>query len=198
MPPARRAPGFGQRTPRAVTARLRLAAPGCCRIPRLVVLGGCLAWAAVSSHQSAPHQVAYFNELAGGPVGGFRSLADSNLDWGQDLPRLKAYVDREGLDVVYLSFFGTARPEAYGIRYQLLPGYGQFTAPPDAVPADAPRHVLAVSANNLIGSYLEEDPDAYAWLRGRTPTAVLGGSIYVFDLTGDPDAIRRVRAMPLR
>ena len=39
---------------------------------------------------------------------------------------------------------------------------------------------------------------AYAWLRGRPPTAVLGGSIYVFDLTGDPDAIRRVRETPAR
>jgi hypothetical protein len=173
----------------------RLAAPGRFRCLRLLVLADCLAWAVISSAQAAPHQIAYFNELAGGPVGGLRFVADSNLDWGQGLPELKAYTDREGLDVIYLSYFGTARPEAHGIRYQYLPGYGQFTAPPDTVPADAPRHVLAVSANNLIGSYLEKDPDTYAWLRARTPVAVLGGSIYVFDLTGDPDAIRRVRAL---
>src|SRR5256885_2316381 len=121
-----------------------------------------------------------------------------SFDRGQDLPQLKEYMQREGLDVIYLSYFGTDRPEAHGIRYQYLPGYGQFTAPPDTVPADAPRHVLAISANNLIGSYLKNDPDAYAWLRGRTPTAVLGGSIYVFDLTGDADAIRRVRETPVR
>ena len=61
-----------------------------------------------------------------------------------------------------------------------------------------PRHVLAISANNLIGSYLDDDPDTYAWLRARTPIAVLGGSIYVYDLTGDPDAIRRIREIPPR
>jgi len=33
----------------------------------------------------APHYLAYFNELAGGPANGFKELADSNLDWGQDL-----------------------------------------------------------------------------------------------------------------
>jgi hypothetical protein len=177
----------------------RLAAPGCCRCVRLVVLAGCLAWAAASSYQAAPHQIVYFNELAGGPAGGFRSLADSNLDWGQDLPQLKAYVEREGLPVIYLSYFGTDRPEAYGIRYQPLRGYGRVGPPvDDAVPADAPRHVLAISANNLIGNYLDDHPDTYAWLRGRTPVAVLGGSIYVFDLTGDPDAIRRARETPAR
>ncbi len=31
-----------------------------------------------------PHQLAYFNELAGGPENGHRHLLHSNLDWGQD------------------------------------------------------------------------------------------------------------------
>ena len=36
----------------------------------------------------------------------------------------------------------------------------------------------------------------WAWLRAREPTAVLGGCLYVFDLTGDAEAIARVRALP--
>ena len=64
----------------------------------------------------------------------------------------------------------------------------------DQVPA---RHVLVVSANNLLGIYLN-DPDPFAWLRTREPTAVLGGCLYVFDLTGDADAIARVRALPAK
>jgi hypothetical protein len=148
----------------------------------------------VSSWNAAPRQLAYFNELAGGPTGGLRYAADSNLDWGQDLPLLKAYTDREGLGIVYLSYFGTDRPEAHGIRYHYLPGYGRADPTLEEVPADAPRHVVAVSANNLIGTYLK-DPDTNAWLRGRPPTAVLGGSIYVYDLTGDPEAIARVRGL---
>jgi hypothetical protein len=146
----------------------------------------------VSSWVAAPHQLAYFNEVAGGPVNGSKYLADSNLDWGQDLPALKAYMDREGIPAVYLSYFGTARLEAHGIRYQPLPGFGRVGPPGgEAIPADSPRHVVAVSANNLLGVYLD-DPQTFAWLRNRTPTAVLGGSIYIFDLTGDPDAIRRL------
>lgn len=38
--------------------------------------------------QMMPGQhLAYFNELAGGPLGGRRFLVDSNLDWGQDTAR---------------------------------------------------------------------------------------------------------------
>jgi len=37
--------------------------------------------------------LAYFNELAGGPHNGDAHLIDSNLDWGQDLVRLKRWVD---------------------------------------------------------------------------------------------------------
>ena len=40
------------------------------------------------------------------------------------------------------------------------------------------------------------DAECYAWLRGRTPTAILGGTLHVFDLTGDAGAIARVRATP--
>jgi 4-amino-4-deoxy-L-arabinose transferase-like glycosyltransferase len=174
-----------------------LAAPGHWRPVRLVVLGGCVAWAGVSGWTAAPYQIAYFNELAGGPAGGARFVADSNADWGQGLPELKAYMDREGLTAVYLSYFGTDRPEAYGIRFQPLPGYG-LVGPSggEVLPANAPRQVVAVSTNNLLGINLP-DSDTFSWLRNRPPTAVLGGTIFVFDLTGDPEAVRRLRSIPV-
>jgi hypothetical protein len=153
-----------------------------------VVLAACLAWCGIASWFASPHQIAYFNELGGGS----RQLADSNLDWGQGLPQLKEYIDREGLGTIYLSYFGTDRPEAYGIRCQHLPGYGRASqAPETKVPENEPRHVVAVSTNHLLGLYLNE-PDTFAFLRGR-PGVVLGGNIHVFDLTGDADAIRRIR-----
>lgn len=175
-----------------------LAVPGCCRLARLILLVGCLGWCGLAAEHSSPHETAYFNELAGGPVEGARYLADSNLDWGQGLPALKQWMDRAGVDVVYLAYFGTDRPEVHGIRYQPLPGYGRVgPAGGETVPADAPRHVVAVSANHLLGMFLN-DPDTYKWLCGRTPIATPGGCIHVFDLTGDPDALARLRALPGR
>ena len=145
-----------------------------------------------------PNEIAYFNELAGGPVGGAKHLADSNLDWGQGLPALKEWMDREGVDRVYLAFFGTDRPEAHGIRFQALPAYGRVGPPGgETIPTDAPRHIVAISANHLLGMFLNE-PTAYSWLRQREPIAVLAGCIYVFDLTGDAEAIARIRSLEAR
>ncbi|QJW92808.1 phospholipid carrier-dependent glycosyltransferase [Frigoriglobus tundricola] len=172
-----------------------LACAGCCRCAGRGLLAVCLVWSFVSAVRADPHPIAYFNEIAGGPRGGLRYVADSNVDWGQGLPQLKDYLASHGIGAVYLSYFGTDRPEAYGIRFQPLPTYGRVGAPGgETIPADAPRHVLVVSANNLLGVYLN-DRDTFKWLRAREPAAVLGGCIYVFDLTGDEDAVRRVRAL---
>jgi hypothetical protein len=107
-------------------------------------------------------------------------------------------MDREGVEAVYLGFFGTDRPEAYGIRYQPLPGYGRVGKPGgQPIDVDAPWQVIAVSVNHLIGMFLNE-ADTYSWLRDRKPMAIIGGCIYIFDLTCDPAAIARVRAIAPR
>ena len=174
-----------------------LASGVCCRAVGAALLVLCLAWAGISAARGDPHPIAYFNELAGGSRGGLRFVADSNVDWGQGLPALKAYLDANGPGVIYLSYFGTDRPEAYGIRYQPLPAYGRVGEPGgELVPADA-HHVVVVSANNLFGIYLN-DPGTFAWLRDREPTAILAGSLYVFDLTGDVEAVQRLRVLPAK
>ncbi len=155
-----------------------------------------VVWAGVSAVRTDPFPVSYFNEVAGGPRGAMRFVADSNLDWGQGLPALRDYLRAEELDRVYLSYFGTDRPEAYGIRFQPLPTYGRVGDPGgEVIPADVPRHVVVVSANNLLGIYLR-DPDTFAFLRAKEPVAVLAGSLFVYDLDWDPAALARVRALP--
>lgn len=83
-------------------------------------------WMAAESFLIRPHYLAYFNQLVGGPRQGYRYLSDSNLDWGQDLPGLKRWLDEQGLQNqthtrVYLSYFGTASIEYHGVRAELLP-----------------------------------------------------------------------------
>ena len=155
-----------------------------------VVLGIPVVLTAVSSLWQAPHQLAYFNELIGGPDHGDRYLADTNIDWGQDLKGLKEYMDRDKLPMVYLSYFGTAPPEEYGIKFQELPSFGAVDWPPrevQHVPPDEPRKVLAISVTNLQGAYLGE-PGPYAFFyRHRTPSSKIGYSIWIYDLTGDTE-----------
>ncbi|MBS0211494.1 MAG: hypothetical protein JSS27_21335 [Planctomycetes bacterium] len=67
-----------------------------------------------------PNYLTYFNLIAGGPRHAYKHLVDSSLDWGQDLPGLKRWLsDQQNVNKlnspVYLSYFGTARPDYYGI-----------------------------------------------------------------------------------
>jgi hypothetical protein len=159
----------------------------------LVRLGAfaALGLTAASSLVVGPHQLAYFNELIGGPTQGHRYLSDSNLDWGQDLKGLKNYMDREGIPVIYLSYFGTAPPSGWGIRYQYLPAWVENIQDPDLneqVPKDG-RQILAISVVNLQGIYFGDRLYGYHWLQDyRKPLIKIGHSIYVYDLTNDPDA----------
>ena len=84
-----------------------------------------LALFLVESARAYPHYLAYFNQITGREHA-YEHLADSSLDWGQDLPGLKQWLDRHGWDGspkrrVFLTYFGTAEPEHYGIRASLLP-----------------------------------------------------------------------------
>jgi hypothetical protein len=57
------------------------------------------AWAAVAAARIAPDHLAHFNELAGGPDRGDRVLIDSNLDWGQDEVRFRAWASGRDVSV---------------------------------------------------------------------------------------------------
>jgi Dolichyl-phosphate-mannose-protein mannosyltransferase len=153
---------------------------GAVRMIRRVAPALLLSWYAVSALHVHPHYLAYFNELVGGPGQGYRYLVDSNLDWGQDLPGLKAYLDRNGIPEIKLSYFGTAEPTYYGIRGERLPGH----PPPESMAAAVdPGDLVAVSATNLQAVYLAGDPDAERLmrrLRRLTPLTVVGHSIFVY------------------
>ena len=52
-----------------------------------------LLWIVSSSLYYYPHSLSYFNELIGGPRNGWKHLANSNIDWGQDLLFLRKWVE---------------------------------------------------------------------------------------------------------
>jgi hypothetical protein len=75
-----------------------------------------VAWFAAESVWIRPRYLAYFNEIVG-PRDAWRHLVDSSLDWGQDLPTVKAWLDAHPQDgPVFISYFGSGDPEFYGIR----------------------------------------------------------------------------------
>ena len=57
-----------------------------------------------------------------------RYLVDSYLDWGQDLPGLKEYMDEQRLQSINLGYFGSGDPAHYGITYRSMPSVGLLPA----------------------------------------------------------------------
>ncbi|MEW6221606.1 MAG: hypothetical protein AB1634_19030, partial [Thermodesulfobacteriota bacterium] len=163
----------------AAAGRGLLARPAWLRPAVLVLLAG---WQLAVAVTAWPDFLAYFNQASGGTAAGHRYLLDSNLDWGQDLIALADYQDRHRIPVIELAAFTRLPPEIYGIRYRTLTG------------EPAGRHV-AVSANLLWGrmyfvngtDFWPGDPDLYARFRDLSPQAILGGSLYLFDLGPVPE-----------
>lgn len=150
---------------------------------RMRVLISALAlWHLISTISIAPHYLAYFNELAGGPGNGYKYLVDSNIDWGQDLKGLKEYMDRNRIKRVSLSYFGSDSPERYGITYDWLPSFFLENKHPERAPRLDPDQPLAISVTNLQGTHLE-DKEQFKWLLEYKPVAKIGYSIYVYDLS---------------
>jgi hypothetical protein len=161
--------------------------------PRAAIATGlaALALQAFSMAAIAPQYLSYFNVFAGGPSDGYRHLADSNLDWGQDLPRLRDWLAATGTSQVALAYFGTAPPDAYGID---AVSWRDATAGSVA----APRW-LAVSATYFVGVYACGDP--FRTLRTLTPDARIGYSIFVYGLAREDvraalEVARRVDCPP--
>jgi hypothetical protein len=156
-----------------------------------LLLAALYAWLAVETLSIAPHYLAYFNQIAGGPGRGYRVLVDSNLDWGQDLPGLVRYVERAGIERVNLSWFGAAHPEAYDLPFHPLPGFWRFGGEATVYGfnpyAPAPG-VYAISATNLQGVKLA-DRDTYAWFREREPDAQVGYSILIYEVEPEQASI---------
>ena len=71
---------------------------------------------ATTTFNNQPNSLSYFNELAGGPVGGRLFLADSNLDWGQGARELanlqQRHPEYQDLTTYY---FGSTNPGWYGV-----------------------------------------------------------------------------------
>lgn len=119
-----------------------------------------------------PHYLAFFNTFTGGPVNGPRFLVDSNLDWGQDVKKLRRWLDKHDIDEVYISYFGVTDLAYYGVRHQLTEVWNGGSG-------ENLDCVVAISATLLQGLYRDED---YSWFRTREPDARVGYSIYVYDL----------------
>ncbi|MFZ0543893.1 MAG: phospholipid carrier-dependent glycosyltransferase [Candidatus Promineifilaceae bacterium] len=137
-----------------------------------------------------PNYLSYFNLAVGGPEKGGDILIDSNIDWGQDLLRLKDWMADNGVERVKLSWFGSADPAYYGINYEPLPGFPRHLDLWWDVPfntANPEPGIYAISISDLWELPLE-DKVVFPWFRAREPDDRVGYSILIYRVGEDETA----------
>lgn len=133
-----------------------------------------LAVQALSVLSWYPHFIPYTSEYFPGKDSGHLLLTDSNHDWGQGLLVLRDFMEEEGIPTVYLSYFGSAWPEAYGIGHVPLPSF--FPLPDQPWPESPPEYVV-VSATNVVGGYVD---GRFRELLLVPPEEVLAHTLFVY------------------
>lgn len=143
------------------------------QVPQLasrVALAVLVAWSTIGAVRSHPDYLAYFNALAGSHPE--RILVDSNLDWGQDLYRLRDTVIARGIrDSIRVAYFGTADPSAIGVPNARQLGLHERAT-----------GWIAASETYLAGEWVG---GAYAWLLDYPAVARIGPSMRLWYIPPD-------------
>jgi hypothetical protein len=130
-------------------------------------------WMLAASVAAHPDYLADFNLLAMGKPE--RIVADSDLDWGQDLHRATLMLQARGVREAWIAYEGKDEPSREtGVVYRDLPDNVRV------------HGWLVVSVRRLYYVGAREPasgrPDPYVWLKNLTPTMRAGRSILMFDL----------------
>ena len=123
-----------------------------------------LVWHMTESVAAHPDYLSCFNQIARGRE--TRFLADSNIDWGQDLARIARFQRQQRLAAIFVAYAGYEHADKFGIVHGFLP------------PGHPQCCWVAAGVNQLNGILA---PDM-SHLAARRPAARIGSSIYVYRL----------------
>ena len=156
-----------------------------------------LLFMATLSIWAYPNYIPFFNRFAGGSQNGWRLLSDSNVDWGQDLPTLARWQAEQGGQPIFLSYFGTAHPSAYGIQFEPIPTWEPTPEQGDPTrqiynPLNPAPGFYAISVNHLHGVVLGENRDFYKFFREKEPIEKIGNSIFIYEVAANGPPIELV------
>jgi len=113
--------------------------------------GGLVACHVLSAMAVFPAEMAYGNEAWGGTANTHKYLSDSSVDWAQQLPHVKQWVDAHPGEECWFAYsaYPDLRPQAYGITCHLLP---TAHTRGEILPVDVPETIhgnLLLSADDL-------------------------------------------------
>lgn len=149
---------------------------------KYIILIGLLIWLMIGTINTNPYYLSRFNEFFGGNFDGYKYASDSNLDWGQDLKRLKEFVDAEKIDKIAVDYFGGGN-----VKYYLGDKAEDWNSAMGN-PVENEIHWLAISNYTLQNAVakkannFERSPqDEYLWLENPlSPDYKVGASIFIY------------------
>lgn len=147
-----------------------------------LLLAALFGWYLCENLKVYPFYLTYFNQVAGGPAGGHRYVADSNLDWGQDLKRLAMWVDKNNVQKIHLDYFGWADTGFYLKDKVISLSVGKYKNPQEFLADNPGGGYIAISASYYMGS-IANPQTSYAWLNDYPPITTIGNSIFVWHIT---------------
>jgi hypothetical protein len=138
-----------------------------------------------------PYYLSYFNQLAGGPENGYRYVTDSNADWGQDLKRLKIFLEKNPeIKPIRIDYFGGGNLDYYFGKEGYVPWH------------DSKRPIesgwYAISTNFLQGSIYDQKrspEETYNWLKKIKPRFQVGTSILIYQI--DKNSLEIIKTQDL-
>ena len=157
------------------------------------ILAALLLWNAASVAAVFPSFLSYFNEAVGGGREGSWYMVDTDCEWGQDAKRLAAWVAAHDIPKIKVAQRMRFRLNRTGVEtdgwaysrsyaYYLGPRYAPLEPGVEekgwvAVPARLLRWGQARAAAR--GGW---SSDSFAWLARYQPVAVIGNSIFVYEI----------------
>ncbi|MFC1700544.1 ArnT family glycosyltransferase [Patescibacteria group bacterium] len=141
-----------------------------------------LLWYAIGTIKIYPNFLTYFNEIAGGPENGYKYAIDSNLDWGQDLRRLKNWIEKNNINKIYVEYFGGGDLNYY-LDGKWQTWWGERD--PSELPSDswlAVSTTLIQGGRGIAAPNISNRTDYYEWLNDYEPVTVIGNSIFVYHI----------------
>ncbi|MEK7555252.1 MAG: glycosyltransferase family 39 protein [Patescibacteria group bacterium] len=155
-----------------------------------VVIAVLIIWYLTEVLFATPHYLSYFNQFGGGVESGYKYVVDSNYDWGQDLKRLKIFVEKNlsNNDKIAIDYFGGGNS-----KYYLGENKVEYWQSSKGNPKEEGINWIAISINNLQGAIgklhqgqLRNPEDEYRWLKALKdpykPDAKAGTSIFIYHL----------------
>ena len=153
---------------------------------------GLLVMAAIEAVAVGPYFISYINFAFGGPSNGVKLLKDSDFDWGNGLIALRDWMHDHDVKRITLVSFGYIDPAIYKINYQLA-----SVKPPMPYVAIDSYFLQGLVARMVVAPHHRE-PVAILYneeLLRKTPVAVAGDTIFIYNATDVLGAALEYRAM---